>query len=102
MSARWLRARLLMTFSCLYSFRCSNHLEHEENLQRHGGSRSGICHTTLVPITTFANLSDSCALAEDNGQTFHSDSFGNTYDNRDGTVGRTELLGIPIATEMGR
>ena len=31
---------------------------------------------TLVPITTFANLSDSCALAEDNGQTFHSDSFG--------------------------
>ena len=35
-------------------------------MQRHGGSRSGICHTDtcanyhiLVPITTFANLSDS-------------------------------------------
>jgi hypothetical protein len=36
---------------------------------------------TLVPITTFANLSDSCALADDNGQTFSSDSFGNTYFN---------------------
>ena len=62
-------------------------------MQRHGGSRSGICHTTFVPITTFANLSDSCALAEDNGQTFHSDSFGNTYDNRDGTVCRTDTFG---------
>ena len=61
---------------------CSNHLEHEENLQRHGGSRSGICHATFVPITTFANLSNSCTLAEDNGQTFHSDSFDNTHDNR--------------------
>src|SRR5215510_2929882 len=30
MSARWLRARLLMTFSCLHSFQCSNHLEHEK------------------------------------------------------------------------
>ena len=34
------------------SFQVSNHLEHEENLQRNGDSRGGICHTTLVPITT--------------------------------------------------
>ena len=58
--------------------------------------------TLLVPITTFANLTDSCALAEDNGQTFHSDSFDNTHDNRDGTVCRTDTFGNTIATEMGR
>src|SRR6478735_567511 len=55
MSAR-LRAQLLMTFSCLHSFKCSNHLEHEENMQRHGGSRSGICHTD-----TCANYHITCA-----------------------------------------
>ena len=73
------------------------------NLQRLGGSRSGICHTTLVPITTFANLSDSCALAEDNGQTFHSLTASATPTTivTAQCAGQT-LLGKPIATEMGR
>jgi hypothetical protein len=55
-------------------------------MQRHGGSRSGICHTDTCANyhITCANYHIRkserfhCALAEDNGQTFRSDSFGNT------------------------
>ena len=68
------------------------------------GARTVVFATrTLVPITTFANLSDSCALAEDNGQTFHSLTASATPTTivTAQCAGQT-LLGKPIATEMGR
>src|SRR6185503_5207377 len=39
------------------------HPKHEEILHRHSDSRSGICHTTFVPITTSQNLSDELGVA---------------------------------------
>src|SRR6478736_5615049 len=95
MSARWLRAANDVFMSALL-FNAQTILNMRRICSVMGAravvfaTRTLVPITTLlVPITTFANLSDSCALAEDNGQTFRSDSFGNTYDNRDGTVCRT-------------